>query len=219
MIGDADLQPVVATQYQALADGLEALSQEDWNTPSMCEGWAVREVIAHLTMPARYDEEAFIAELKARQFDFGKLSNEIAARDGQLPTGVLIADLRSEQLHQWKPPGGSYRDSLNHVVIHSLDAVVPLGTELTSTDEALREVLDQMTEGGVHEHFGTDITIRRLEATDLDWSWGHGEMLRGTASDLILVMAGRAVAPERFEGSPLDVRPLVARGPIGDAIA
>src|SRR5262245_35756171 len=101
MTSDADLQPVVATQYRALADVLAPLSDGQWATPSLCEGWRIREVIAHLTMPARYDQEAFMAELRAHEFDFGKLSNDIAARDGQLPTDRLVADLRSEQLHRW----------------------------------------------------------------------------------------------------------------------
>ncbi|HXW34035.1 MAG TPA: maleylpyruvate isomerase family mycothiol-dependent enzyme [Acidimicrobiales bacterium] len=200
---DADLQPFFSTQYRALADSLVALSKEDWDTPSMCEGWGIREVIAHLTMPARYDEETFIAELKARQFDFSKLSNEIALRDGQFSTEQLLADLRSEKLHRWVPPGGSYRDSLNHVVIHSLDAIVPLGFQLSGTNEVFCVVLDHMTKGGVYERFGTQITGRRLEATDLHWSWGQGGMLRGTASDLILVLAGRRLAGDRFDGLPL----------------
>src|SRR5579872_4787538 len=65
---DDDLRPVVAASYDALADVLEAIGEDDWDTPSLCEGWRVREVVAHLTMPARYDEAAFMAELRARDF-------------------------------------------------------------------------------------------------------------------------------------------------------
>jgi uncharacterized protein (TIGR03083 family) len=203
MTTDANLQPAVAAQYEALADVLAPLSDEAWSTQSLCEAWRVREVIAHLTMPARYDQEAFMAELMAHEFDFGKLSNDIAARDGQLPTDRLVADLRSEQLHHWAPPDGGYLGALNHVVIHGLDVTVPLGIDDITPNEVVRIVLDQLAEGGVHHHFGVQVEGRRLQATNLDWSWGEGVALRGTASNLVLVLAGRKIIDERLEGSPL----------------
>jgi uncharacterized protein (TIGR03083 family) len=203
MTSDTDLKPVIATRYLALADVLAPLSDADWATPSLCEGWRVREVIAHLTMPARYDQEAFMAELRAREFDFAKLSNDIAARDGQLPVDRLVADLRSEQLHRWAPPEGGYLGALSHVVIHGLDVTVPLGIKDSTPNEGNLTVLKQLTEGGVHQHFGVRVEGRRLEASDLDWSWGDGQALRGTADDLILVLTGRRIDNNRLEGSPL----------------
>jgi uncharacterized protein (TIGR03083 family) len=200
---DSILQPAVAAEYLALADVLASASEAAWDTPSLCEGWRVREVIAHLTMPARYDEQAFMAELQARDFDFGRLSNEVAARDAELPTGELIASLRSDALLHWTPPGGGYHGALNHVVIHGLDLMVPLGAHRCPSDETILVVLDDLTTGRVHEHFGTDITGRRLEASDLDWSYGSGPVLRGSAQDLALVLCGRTVPPGRLEGKPL----------------
>jgi hypothetical protein len=61
----------------------------------------------------------------------------------------------------------------------------------------------------VHQHFGTSIQGRRLEATDLDWSYGSGAVLRGKAEDLALVLCARTVPAGRIEGEPLQgaVRP------------
>ena len=78
---DAFLQPAVAAEFTRLADLLDAASDAQWDTPSLCAGWRVREVIAHLTMAARYSEAEFMAELQRCGFDFTRLSNEIAARD------------------------------------------------------------------------------------------------------------------------------------------
>src|SRR6478736_4538034 len=80
MTNDADLQPAVAAEFQALAGLLDSATEAQWDTPSLCAGWRVREVIAHMTMAARYSEEEFMAELRRCDFDFGRLSNEIAAR-------------------------------------------------------------------------------------------------------------------------------------------
>lgn len=187
-----DVQPLVAAQYRRLADELASSSVADWDAASLCEGWRVREVIAHVTMPARYDRDAFMAELAARDFDFTRLSNELAARDGAAAPEQLVADLRDDTLHHWVPPEGSSHDALNHAVIHSLDVTVPLGRP-RPPDDVMRVVLDDLTLRGVHEHFGTRIAGRRLEATDLEWSVGDGTSIRAASADLAVALCGRRV--------------------------
>jgi uncharacterized protein (TIGR03083 family) len=204
MTTDTDLQPVVAAEFVSLADLLAAASGAQWDTPSLCEGWRVREVIAHMTMAARYSEPEFMAELQRCDFDFTRLSNEVAGRDAGLPTGELVANLRSDVMQHWAPPGGGYHGALNHVVIHGLDVTVPLGVPRRSPDHTIRVVLDDLTQGGGHAHFGTVLNGRRLEASDLDWSYGSGPALRGAAEDLALAMCGRAVPGGRLDGEPLE---------------
>jgi len=200
---DAALQPVVAAEFLALADLLDSATDAQWDTPSLCAGWRVREVIAHMTMAARYPEDKFMAELRRCDFDFGRLSNEIASRDAALPAGELIAGLRSDVMQHWTPPGSGYHGALNHVVIHGLDVTVPLGVPRRAPDDTIRVVLDDLTAGGVHERFGTGIDGRTLQATDLDWSYGSGPPLRGKAEDLALVLCGRALPAGRIDGDPL----------------
>jgi uncharacterized protein (TIGR03083 family) len=202
---DADLQPVVAAEYLRLAGLLDAASDAQWDTASLCAGWRVREVVAHMTMAARYSEEQFMAELRRCDFDFTRLSNEVAARDANLPAAEHIRNLRSEVMQHWAPPGGGYRGALNHVVIHGLDITVPLGAARLAPDETIRIILDDLTTGDVSKRFGVDIAGRRLAATDLDWSFGAGPVLGGAAADLALVICGRAVPPERLEGAPLAI--------------
>jgi uncharacterized protein (TIGR03083 family) len=203
MTNDADLQPAVAADFLALADLLDSATDAQWDTPSLCAGWRVREVIAHMTMAARYPEDKFMAELQRCEFDFGRLSNEIAGRDAGLPTRELVANLRSEVMQHWTPPGGGYHGALNHVVIHGLDVTVPLGVPRRSPDDTIRIVIDDLTLGAVHQHFGTNIEGRSLQATDLDWSYGSGPALRGAAEDLALVLCGRMLPAGRIEGEPL----------------
>jgi uncharacterized protein (TIGR03083 family) len=203
---DDDLQTLVAAQYLALADLLDGLAPARWDTPSLCEGWRVREVVAHLTMPARYGEDEFMDELRDAEFDFTRLSNRIASRDAALPAADLVANMRDEGLHQWTPPGGGYRGALNHVVIHGLDITVPLGERRLASNAAMLIVLDDLAEGGVHANFGTDISGRALEATDIDWTFGSGAPLRGTAEDLALHICGRTLPVGRLDGMLLTRR-------------
>ena len=196
---DAHLQPVVAAEFARLAGLLAALSEAGWDTPSMCEGWRVREVVAHMTMAARYSEEEFMSELQRCEFDFTRLSNEVASRDARLPSDELVANLRSPVMQRWAPPGGGYRGALNHVVIHGLDMTVPLGAP-RPPDETIRIALDDLTAGA---HFGMIIDGRQLQASDLDWSHGSGSPLRGSAADLALALCGRKLPAGHLDGDPL----------------
>jgi uncharacterized protein (TIGR03083 family) len=203
MTDDANLQPVVAAEFSALADLLDSVSDALWDTPSLCRGWRVREVIAHATMAARYPEDRFMAELRRHGFDFDRLSTDIASRDARLSTDELVANLRSDVMQHWTPPGAGYHGALNHVVIHGLDVTVPLGVPRRSPDEIIRIVLDDLTRGGMHRHFGTNIDGRSLQATDLDWSSGSGPALCGAAEDLALMLCGRTLPAGRVDGEPI----------------
>jgi uncharacterized protein (TIGR03083 family) len=188
-----DLMPLVAAEYERLHAAVSLLSEPAWDGPTLCEGWTVRHVVAHLTMPVRYTPEEFGAELAAVQFDFATLSNQVAERDAGLPVATLLDGLASETLAEWVTPGGGPTGSLSHVVIHGLDITVPAGLGSVGSDAALRVVLDHLAAGGGHRHFGTSLEGRSLAATDLDWSHGTGEPETAPAHELVLALAGRDV--------------------------
>jgi uncharacterized protein (TIGR03083 family) len=195
---DADLQPAVAAEFLALAEVLEPLDEAAWGAPSLCDGWRVREVVAHMTMPVRYSASEFETELRDCDFDFTRLSNLVATRDAALARGVLVDNLRDEALHLWSPPGGGYAGALNHAVIHGLDITVPLGLPRTAPDVTIRSVLDELTSGGGHSNFGFDLSGLQLQATDMDWSYGSGSPVSGQAADIALFLCGRALPEGRI---------------------
>lgn len=134
----------VADTYEGLADLLAAGPAHLWDAPSLCEGWLVRHVVAHVTMPVRLTPERFGAEMAAAGGNFGVLSDTVAARDAQLPVGDLLDQLRSPQLHAWQPPGGGADGALRHAVIHSLDVTIALGRPPVAPAGAVGAVLDQL---------------------------------------------------------------------------
>lgn len=193
MIDAADVvvQGHVASTFGALAELLEGRPERVWNEPSLCAGWRVREVVAHVTMPARYPAERFMEMLADVGYEFTTLSDRLAIQDAELAPTVLIGNLRDEVLHRWTPPGGGWHGALNHAVIHSLDVTAAAGARRCPDDEAMRIVLDDLTAGGVHEHFGTELPKRTLRATDIEWSFGTGPDLAATAEDIALHLCGR----------------------------
>jgi uncharacterized protein (TIGR03083 family) len=196
----AELAAAVAGEYLALADLLESAGPGVWDAPSLCEGWRTREVVAHMTMPLRLEGPAFMSELEAAGGDFTLLSNTVAARDAALPEATLIENLRSETLHAWQPPGGGPHGALTHCVIHGLDITeaAPLARRVPL--DRVGAVLGALEDAGGAELFGVDLSGVRLQADDLDWSYGSGTLTTGPAQVLALVLCGRRVPPGRLGG-------------------
>lgn len=190
-----DPQSWVAPTCHRLAD-LLAADVDAWGAPSLCAGWRVRHVVAHVTMPARLTPEQFGAEMAAAGGDFGVLSDDVAARDASLPVADLLAQLRSPGLHAWQPPGGGAAGALSHAVIHSLDVTVALDRPAVAPVAARTAVLDQLTaaRGAV---FGVDLTDVRLEADDTGWTWGTGYPVRADSGSLVALLSGRALPDGR----------------------
>jgi len=191
-----DLQSWVRPTCEGLADLLAAAPAETWDAPSLCEKWQVRHVVAHVTMPARLTPEQFGAEMAAAAGDFAVLSDTVAERDGALPPAALLAALRSPVLHAWQPPGGGAAGALSHAVIHSLDVTVALDRPAVAPDEAVFAVLDQMVAAD-GRWFGLDLTGIRLEAADVDRSWGNGTVVRADSDSLVALLAGRTLPDGR----------------------
>ncbi len=191
-----DPQSWVAPTFKGLADLLTATATATWDAPSLCERWLVRHVIAHVTMPARLTPGQFGAEMAAAGGDFTVLSDAVATRDASLPVADLLDQFRSPGLHAWQPPGGGAAGALSHAVIHSLDVTNALDQPAAGPPEAATAVLDQLT-AARGAWFGVDLTGVRLEAADIDWNWGDGQLIRADSGSLVALLSGRALPDGR----------------------
>jgi uncharacterized protein (TIGR03083 family) len=191
-----DLQSWVGPTYDGLADLLAGAPPETWVAASLCEGWQVRHVVAHVTMPVRLTPERFGAEMAAAGGDFTVLSNTVAARDAELPVAELLDQLRSPVLHRWQPPGGGAAGALSHAVIHALDVTVALDRPATAPADAVSTLLGQLTASD-GAWFGVDLTGVRFEASDIGWAWGEGDVVRADGGQLVALLAGRTLPDGR----------------------
>jgi len=62
--------------------------------------------------------------------------------------------------------------------------------------EAATDLLDQLTAAS-GTWFGIDLTGVRLEATDTDWTWGNGHLVRADSGSLVALLSGRALPDGR----------------------
>jgi uncharacterized protein (TIGR03083 family) len=202
MATETEVRAAIAAERHDLATLLTGLSERQWDTATLCEGWRVREVVAHMTMPFRMSAPKFLLELAKARGDFTKMADRRARADTvALTSGELAASMADNTGHAWKPPGGGFEGALSHDVIHGLDFTVPLGVGRKVPQDRLRIVLDGIRPKNL-DYFGVDLTGIELRADDLDWSFGSGTPLSGAAQDLLMVLCGRSLPPGHLRGAP-----------------
>ena len=202
-ITESELPVKIAAERRELARVLSDLPASAWDAQTLCAGWRVREVVAHMTMPFRLSAARFAAELARSGGRFNAMSDRIARRDAAAVSAAdLVSVMQDNATNPWKPPGGGYLGALTHDVIHGLDITVPLGIGRRVPADRLRAVLDAIAAPKARKHFGTDLSGVRLRAEDIDWTSGSGQQLSGAAQDLALVLCGRKLPPGRLHGEP-----------------
>ena len=197
------IRDMIAAQRAELAEVLTGLPAPSWDEPTLCAGWRVREVVAHITMPFRFSGRRFALELAKSRGRFNEMADRGARRDAAaMSPADLAGAVRSNIRHPWKPPGGGYTGALSHDLIHGLDITVPLGLAGPVPEERVRLVLPASLSDRSVKFFGVDLEGIELQAQDMDWTLGSGVPLTGTAADLLLVMCGRTLPPGRLTGEP-----------------
>ena len=199
---DSDLSVAIAAERRDLAGVLSGLPAGSWDAPTLCAGWLVREVVAHMTMPFRYSTARFITEMARSRGNFHRMADRCARRDAAMPAADLLAALRDNAEYPWKPPGGGLEGALVHDVIHGLDITVALGLGRKVPEDRLRIVLGVITRPRTLRQFDADLTGIELRADDIDWSFGSGTPVSGPAQDLALVLCGRRLPGGRLHGEP-----------------
>ena len=199
-----DIREAVAGERAELAEVLAGLGEDEWDKATLCAGWRVRELVAHITLPYRLSVPRFLAGMVRAGGKFNRYADRQARQDAvYLTPAQLVECLRQNVNHPWKPPGDGYEGALSHDVIHGLDLTVALGIDRQVPAERLRIVFDAMRPRHA-KYFGVDLTGVQLQATDLSWTYGTGTPLTGAAQDLLLVLSGRSLPPNHLSGRDAD---------------
>jgi uncharacterized protein (TIGR03083 family) len=195
-----EIKSMIAAERRELAAMLDSLTPAQWDAPSLCGGWRVREVAAHLSLGFRSPLPAMLLHLLKAGGNLNRMTDQRARHDAAtLSTTDLARAMRDNAHHPWKPPVGGIAAALGHDVVHGLDITVALGLDRRVPDERVRVLLDNVT-ARTAKFFGADLTGVELRADDLDWSFGAGTPLTGAAQDLLLVAYGRKLPPGRLRG-------------------
>jgi uncharacterized protein (TIGR03083 family) len=192
---------VIADERRAFADTLETLTPEQWANPSLCEGWLVKDVAAHLLVGPTTSMPTFLAAMATSRFDFHTANRKVTARLADRSTEEIVALIREHADSRFTPPRQDWRAPLMDTFIHRLDCLVPLGIPTDRPIEPWTEILSFLVEPGTQRLFTKrPLPEVTLAASDLDWSHGSGPRVVGTAEDLGLTLAHRAAGVTRLSG-------------------
>jgi uncharacterized protein (TIGR03083 family) len=190
----------VANERRQIADLVDTLDDAQLASPSLCSGWDIKTVAAHLVSVVADSFWAFQrTALRCRGVD--SAIDELARRRARLPAAEIAAALRRYADHQLSPPITGPLSGLTDVLVHGGDIRIPLGLPFTPDRNRVELALDFLN-GPLPLGFVPRGRLRgvRLHATDLDRTWGRGAEVQGPAADLLMSVAGRTALLDNLDG-------------------
>lgn len=194
----------IATGNRLLAaDMFGRLTEVQWQVQSLCTGWTVREVAAHLVPPERGFRKRDFARLLIRyRGSLDQLVEGVTRETAKLPVETLVRQLRDRAGMRLDVPVIGPFGPMADTAIHLRDVARPLGLDVNPEPASWRPVLDFLVTK--HARYGFRTADRldglRLEATDQDWAWGDGAPVRATSEALALAVTGRAIVVPELSG-------------------
>ncbi len=194
----------IHAERAAMAETWAGLSDDQWGSPSWCEGWSVQDTAGHILAAAEQTPLNFYKEMARAGFRFNVFADRAARRLGSLSSKELIERLRARTVTTNHPPAPVIA-MLGEIVVHGEDIRRPLDLRHQYAEGALVAVADNYKRTNLLIGSKRRIAGLRLRATDCDWVHGEGPDVCGPLSSLILAMAGRKGAYGDLvgEGVPL----------------
>ncbi|HZK59214.1 MAG TPA: maleylpyruvate isomerase family mycothiol-dependent enzyme [Cryobacterium sp.] len=188
----------IAATLNEIADLLAGLTPGQWESPSLCAGWRVRDVAGHIVWRIGSSNRDLV-RTAARAYlghfvDPNRAIDVVSRAEAEAAPAELVARIR--QIAAEKSAGRGRRGiiELTEAVVHGYDIAHPLGLTLAvaptaSGAVALRRSLIAPT--------GIKAVLhgRTLVATDAGWSVGRGPARPGTAESIVLFLFGRGPLP------------------------
>ena len=191
----------VHQERRRLAADVGALPADRWRLPSLCPGWNVHDVLAHLVDTARMGRLSFVRELLTARLDFDRANEAGILREKRANPMDTVQALR-DAAELTRTPPVNLDTRLVEAIVHGEDIRRPLEITGTYSDwTVVRALAYQLRTpvsfgGGRERAAGLRLIIRSTGA-----SWGTGAEVTGEALDLLLAVSGRPVPRARLHGS------------------
>ena len=180
----------VDDQRIELAGLLEGLTAEQWTAQSLCDGWQVRDVAAHLTHSHMHPVRA-IVEAARSGFRFDSMIQRLGREDPRSQSEIAIA-LRGMAGSRKRVPGTSVQQPLIELLVHGQDITVPLGIDWPMPLDAAREAAQKLSGMTFPLNGQRRLAGIRLVATDAEFAAGEGREVQVPIGDIVMILAGRA---------------------------
>jgi uncharacterized protein (TIGR03083 family) len=192
-------------EIAALRAGLlaqaEVFTPEQWEAPTLCDEWRVRDVVGHLVHPTGLRVLGTLPLLVRARFDPNRFIRDLGIRDGSVPIPDLLEVLRrSVTQRRSAVPGLGPGHVLQDLFVHLQDIRRPLGLPADYRSGLLTEVA-ALSHRNLRSTGLTRWEGLALHATDGPWRAGGGKEVRGTTEALIMALNARPVALAELSGS------------------
>jgi uncharacterized protein (TIGR03083 family) len=192
---------VIDEQRLGLAGLLEQMSEEEWRQPSLCAGWTVGDVAAHLTLQ-QLGLGGVLGMVARWRGSMDRTIHCVACRRAAAePAAQIIAEIRDMAGSRRHTIGVTYLETLTDILVHGQDIAIPLGRRHDMPPRAAAAASRMLTMRWPPPLPAARKVARfRLTATDTPWSFGKGPQVRGPMDALLLVCAGRLAALPQLSG-------------------
>lgn len=198
---DEEYWSAVRTIRLGVADLLASLRPDEWEAPSLCQGWRVRDVAGHLALVPTITTWDMISVAPRARFNPNRINTVLAVRHGSEPADRIVARLREHAASRRTARVLSTRNALFDVIVHGQDIALPLGRDFAVAVEPTRWGLERVWAMGWPFHARRHLAGLTLRATDTDWRVGAGPEVVGTALTLLLLLTGRTqIALDNLDG-------------------
>jgi uncharacterized protein (TIGR03083 family) len=176
-----------------LADLLESLPEDAWQHPSLCAGWTVRDVGAHLTFAHARVRDLLWPAVRAG-FRYDALVRDTAVRS-PLTHKEIVATLRGFVGSRRRVAFITDLEPLIDILVHNQDICRPLGIDHPMPPDAAAAAANRVLSTPRPIRRWTTPRGVRMIATDLEWAHGTGDEVREPMQSHLLTLTGRQTAP------------------------
>ncbi|HLX88981.1 MAG TPA: maleylpyruvate isomerase family mycothiol-dependent enzyme [Acidimicrobiales bacterium] len=205
----ADDMTMMWAEVDDIGGLLTELDDDQFDAPSLCSGWAVRDVLGHMGLGHTVPMGAMLGRIAKYGFNVTKASRAesvmLFAGKGaddirRFWTEIMMATHPRKGISKMIPARAGFLDHL----VHNQDMRRPTGRARTIPEDRLRRALDlARSESSPMFSPKRNVAGLRLVATDVDWSGGDGPEVTGPGEAIVMAASGRAAALADLSGDGL----------------
>lgn len=189
---------------------LSSLDESHWSQSTLCQGWQVRDVVAHMTILYNYPLSEVAVELARSGFNVNKFLYKTATKNGRQDHRILLKNYQTIIEHTQVPFFVPALNALVDTLVHEQDIRIPLGHHKRIPTDVLQLIFKhwEPRRYNVGEKL-TGIKKRakglKFIASDMDITFGNGNVIEGCAQDILLGLVGRMPAINNLYGEGVEI--------------
>ena len=199
-LSGSEIWSAVHHERQALIDDLAVLETDEWRTPSLCAGWDVHDVLAHLVDSAKTTRLGFVRRMVAAGFDFDR-DNAVGITREKAANAEDTLNAFEEVRSNTATPPAALATRLVEAFVHGEDIRRPLKIRRNYPPVHVAAALAYQVKTSVKIGGGKEPAQGwHLIATDAPFEHGAGPKVHGPALALLLAVSGRPAGADELTG-------------------